>query len=78
MVYVLFQRFLGEVWVLAQLSHPNVIRFLGINPSPNHPFALVLDTGGNLGLVEYLRKYPEADKLKLVRHLPFDVQMRPS
>lgn len=75
MVYVTFQRYLSEVWVLIQLSHLNVVRFLGINPTPHHPFAFVLDNAGHLDLREYLYKHPKVDRLKLVRLLPFNTRL---
>ena len=61
--------------MLAQLSHPNVVRLLGINPIPNRPFTLILDTGGNRGLREYLSGHLEADRLGLVRLLSFTIQL---
>jgi len=66
-VHVLFQRYLGEVWVCTHLSHPNVVQFVGVDPTTKHPFTLLLDTAGHLDLKEYLRRNPNSDRLKLVR-----------
>ena len=67
-----FQRYLGEVWVHTQLSHSNVVRFIGINPTSSHPFSLVLDAAGHLGLKEYLDGNPEANRMELVRRFSPD------
>ena len=61
----------------SKLSHPNVAPFIGINPTPNHPFSLIFDTAGYLGLREYLDKDPKADKLKLVGHFPSRTRLWP-
>ncbi|KAF9649933.1 kinase-like protein [Thelephora ganbajun] len=66
-VHVPFQRYLREVSACTQLSHPNIVPFVGITSTPNHPFSLILDTAGHTGLREYLDKNPEADRLKLVQ-----------
>jgi hypothetical protein len=70
--HIPFQRYLGEVWACAHLSHPNIVQFVGINPTPNHPFSLVINNADHLGLKEYLQKNPTANRLKLVRYLAPD------
>ena len=77
MVHILFQRYYREVTTCNQLSHSNVIPFVGFTSAPNHPFSLVFDTAGHLGLREYLKKNPQADKLDLVCHLLFSIQLHP-
>ena len=72
----LFQRYCREVSVCSQLSHPNVVPFVGITSTPSCPFSLVFDTAGHLGLREYLKKNPQADKLSLVRRLPFSIRLQ--
>ena len=53
-------------------SHPNIARFVAINPTPSHPFSLVLDAAGHLCLKDYLHRNPKANKLKLVRRSTVD------
>ena len=86
----MFQRYCREVLACSQLSHPNVVPFVGIISTPSHPFSLIFDTAGHLGLIEYLEKNPQADKMSLVRRtnvyrsafgcnlidLPFQPQVR--
>jgi hypothetical protein len=67
--YILFQRYHKETVACAQLSHPNVVPFLGVTSSPSYSLSLVFNTAGYLGLREYLDKSPGVDKLKLVRRL---------
>ena len=69
-VYTASQRYHTEVLAYVQLSHPNVVPFVGITSTPDHPFSLLLNAAGYVGLREYLSQNPGADKLKLVRRLP--------
>ena len=69
-VYILFQRYHTEILACIQLSHPNIVPFVGITSPPGHPFSLVFNTSGCIGLREYLTKNPGANRLKLVRRLP--------
>ena len=60
------QRFLKEAWVSSQLSHPNVVPFLGVYSTPSHPFALIYAMMDNLDLGRYLAGHPNVSRLKLV------------
>jgi serine/threonine protein kinase len=63
----LLQRYCREVTVCSQLSHPNIVPFVGFVITSNHSFSLIFDTAGHLGLREYLEMHPQADKMDLVR-----------
>ncbi|KAF9777644.1 kinase-like domain-containing protein [Thelephora terrestris] len=63
----IFQRYCREVTVCSQLSHPNIVPFVGFVITSNHSFSLIFDTAGHLGLREYLEMHPQADKMDLVR-----------
>ena len=60
------QRFLREVWASLQLSHRNIVPFLGVYSSPRYPFALLYEMMDNLDLGRYLVEHPEVSRLKLV------------
>ena len=60
------QRFLKEAWVSSQLSHPNIVPFLGVYSSPSHPFGLIYAMMDNLDLGRYLTDHPDVSRLKLV------------
>jgi serine/threonine protein kinase len=60
------QRFLKEVWASTQLSHPNIVPFLGVYSTGSHPFALLYEMMDNLDLSQYLAKRPNVSRLKLV------------
>ena len=44
------QRFLKGAWVSSQLSHPNIVPFLGAYSTLSHPFALIYAVMENLDL----------------------------
>ena len=78
MLTAYLQRFLKEAWVSNQLSHPNIIPFLGVYSSPSHPFALLYAMMDNLDLGRYLADHPEVSRLKLVsRRGPYDTGHKP-
>ena len=58
-----------------QLSHPNVIRCVGVSPTPSHPLSLVLDAAGHLNLKEYLHRNPGVNRLELVRRSTLDCDL---
>ena len=60
------QRFLKVVLVSSQLSHPNLVPFVGVYSTSNHPFALVYAMMHNLELGQYLANHPNTNRLKLV------------
>ena len=47
-----------------KLTHPNILPLLGITISPSHQLISAFISGGDL--LDYLGKYPNADRLKLV------------
>jgi len=59
------QRFLVEASASNQLSHPNIVPFIGVYSTPNHPLALVYEMMKN-DLGEYLVEHPDVSRLKLV------------
>ena len=68
------QRFLKEAWASSQLSHPNIVPFIGVYSSPSHPFALIYAMMGKLDLGRYLADHPNVSRLKLVsRRGPYDI-----
>ena len=60
------QRFSREVLISSQLSHPNIVPFIGVYSTPLHPFALVYEMMDHLDIGQYLVENPNVSKLKLV------------
>lgn len=60
------QRFLKEASASSQLSHPNIVPFLGVYSAPNHPFALLYAMMDNHDLGRYLADHPSVSRLELV------------
>ena len=60
------QRFVREVWASTQLSHRNIVPFIGVYSTPAHPFALLYGMMDNIDLGRYLVERPDASRLKLV------------
>jgi serine/threonine protein kinase len=57
-------RFLREAWASNKLRHPNIVPFIGVLSTPNHPFALLYEKMGNADLGPYLAQYPNVSRLK--------------
>ena len=74
-MFFFLQEYCRDVLACSRLSHPNVAPFVGITSPPPHPFSLIFDTAGHLGLKEYLRKHPQANRLDLVCRLPFSIRL---
>lgn len=49
------------------LAHPNIVPFLGITPNP---LQIILEWMPGGDLREYIRRYPDADRLGLVSFPP--------
>ncbi|KAF9654070.1 kinase-like protein [Thelephora ganbajun] len=62
-------RFLKEVWASSQLSHPNIVPFLGVYSTPSHPFALLYEMMDNLDLGRYLTQRSNVSRLKLLTEI---------
>lgn len=56
-----------EVKVWKDLSHPNILQFVGACPIAEPPF-MVSELKQNGDVLEYLRKEPHASRHKIVRH----------
>ena len=59
------QRFFKEAWVSSQLSHPNIVPFLGVYSTPSHPFALIYAVMDNHDLGLYLAGHLNVSRLRL-------------
>lgn len=55
-----------EVLASTQLSHPNIVPFLGVYSTFTHPLALLYKLMDNLDLYKYLVQHPNINRLKLV------------
>ena len=64
------QRFLKEVSTSTQLSHPNIVPFLGVYSTPTHPLAILYEMMDNLDLGHYLVQHQNVSRLKLVSTFP--------
>ena len=64
----LCQVFYKEIAIWKQLSHPNIVPFLGVTDDPA-PFSMVLEWMPNGDVRQYVNKHPEVDRLQLVRHI---------
>ena len=58
-----------------QLSHPNIVPFLGVTDTPA-PFSMVSEWMPNGDVRHYVKKHPEVDRLQLVCHVFFPTVFR--
>src|SRR6202041_920994 len=68
----ILQRFCQEVVAWKRLSHPNVLRFLGVSMVENN-FSMVSEWMAHGNILEYMSKNPEVDRLQLVRRFNIPV-----
>ena len=61
------QRFRNEVFACSRLNGGNIVPFIGVYSTPEHPLALVFEFMGHLNLREYLRSNVDVGRCKLVR-----------
>ena len=50
-----------------RLQHPNIVPFLGVPVKTPPPFEIVSDLMENGTITEYVKKYPQVDRIDLVR-----------
>ena len=62
------QIFYREVTIRKQLSHPNVVQFVGVT-NGLAPLSMVLEWMPNGDVRFFVGNHPEADRLQLVRHV---------
>ena len=55
-----------EAIICKHLSHPNIVPFVGVYASPDHPFQLVFERMAGGGLMQYLKERPNANRIRLV------------
>jgi hypothetical protein len=61
------QRFYKEALACSCLRHQNVVPFIGMYSTPEHPLALIFDFMDHLNLGVYLRNNGNVGRLELVR-----------
>lgn len=64
------QRFYNEILACSRLVHPNVVPFIGVYSTPEHPLGLVFEYMEHDNIKEYLRSGKDIGRRELVR---FDV-----
>jgi serine/threonine protein kinase len=64
---VYWQRFNNEILACGYLVHPNVVPFIGVYSTPEHPFGLVFEYMEDRNLKEYLRNNEDVRRHELVR-----------
>ena len=62
------QIFYKEVTIWKQLSHPNVVRFIGVI-SDSASLSMVSEWMPNMDVRHFVGDHPKADRLQLVRHV---------
>ncbi|MGC4083184.1 MAG: serine/threonine-protein kinase [Vicinamibacterales bacterium] len=65
------ERFFREAQIMAQLTHPNIVRILDVGEDGNHPF-IVMEFIDGRALGDYLRAHPD---LPLASRLDLIVQL---
>lgn len=61
------QRYYKEALTVSHLRHENLVSFVGMYTTPEHPLALLFDFMDNLDLGQYLKNNGNAERLALVR-----------
>jgi hypothetical protein len=68
---ILWQR----VPMLQRLSHPNILRFLGVHQAPTK-LSLIYDPAEYCGIIQYINAVPQAPRPPLVRKNPVSAVIR--
>jgi len=62
----LLQRLFQEIVIWRRLSHPNVLPVLGVSQNP-FPLCVITEWMVDGNIVDFTAKYPEVNRLRLVR-----------
>jgi len=63
---VYWQRFYNEILACSRLMHPNVVPFIGVYSTPEHPLGLVFEYMEHDNIKEYLRSNKDVGRRELV------------